>query len=97
MKEHAGLGQLLCRFLAAFAIVFAVVMISTVDEHAAGLLQSFPVLSLCAMAALRLHAGHEVQAGAIGPTMLGGASIGVFAVLVGGILHIICTCIWTPD
>ena len=66
---------------AAFAIGIAVWFSSLSYPFISGLVSTFPAIFLTSMIALWLAQGQDVPQGAAGPMMLGGASVGVFAVL----------------
>ena len=66
---------------AALAIGIAVWFSSLSYPFISGLVSTFPAIFLTSMIALWLAQGQDVPQGAAGPMMLGGASVGVFAVL----------------
>lgn len=66
---------------AALAIGIAVWFSSLSYPFISGLISTFPAIFLTSMIALWLAQGQDVPQGAAGPMMLGGASVGFFAVL----------------
>ena len=66
---------------AAIAIGVAVWLSGLSYPFISGLISTFPAIFLTSMIALWLAQGQDVPQGAAGPMMLGGASVGVFAVL----------------
>ena len=68
-------------FVAAVAIGIAVWFASLSYPFISGLISTFPAIFLTSMIALWLAQGQDVPQGAAGPMMLGGASVGVFAIL----------------
>tara|TARA_Y100000766_G_scaffold85941_1_gene72974 strand:+ start:348 stop:1214 length:867 start_codon:yes stop_codon:yes gene_type:complete len=66
---------------AAIAIGIAVWFSSLSYPFISGLVSTFPAIFLTSMIALWLAQGQDVPQGAAGPMMLGGVSVGVFAVL----------------
>lgn len=76
------LSQLMLRgTLAATAIGFAVALGHSGLPLAAGIGAVFPAIYLTAMAGLWLAQGEAVPAGAVGPMMLGSASVATFALM----------------
>jgi hypothetical protein len=67
--------------LAATAIAVAVWLASSGGPLAAGVASIFPAIFLTTMVALTMAQGSEVQAGAVGPMMLGSAAVGTYALL----------------
>ena len=65
---------------AATAIGIAVWFSSLSYPFVSGLVSTFPAIFLTSMIALWLAQGQDVPQGAAGPMMLGGASVGVYAV-----------------
>ncbi|MGB1567226.1 MAG: hypothetical protein ACPHBQ_01985, partial [Candidatus Poseidoniaceae archaeon] len=65
---------------AALAIGIAVWFSSLSYPFVSGLVSTFPAIFLTSMIALWLAQGQDVPQGAAGPMMLGGASVGVYAV-----------------
>ncbi len=81
-----GLGVLLLRGgFAATAITAAVWLAAIGGPLAAGVASVFPAIFLTTMVSLWLAQGEAVQAGAVGPMMLGAGSVAAYAVL----------CAWT--
>ena len=73
---------LLCRgLLAAGAIGAAVFLAAVGGPLAAGVAAVFPAIFLTTMVSLWVSQGEAVQAGAVGPMMLGSTSVAVFCVL----------------
>ncbi|MEC7113165.1 MAG: hypothetical protein VXW72_06460 [Candidatus Thermoplasmatota archaeon] len=68
-------------FAAATAIGIAVWFSSLSYPFVSGLVSTFPAIFLTSMIALWLAQGQDVPQGAAGPMMLGGASVGVYAVV----------------
>ena len=68
-------------FAAAVAIGIAVWFAGLSYPFISGLISTFPAIFLTSMIALWLAQGRDVPQGAAGPMMLGGASVGVFAIL----------------
>ena len=66
---------------AATAIGIAVWFSSLSYPFVSGLVSTFPAIFLTSMIALWLAQGQDVPQGAAGPMMLGGASVGVYAVV----------------
>jgi hypothetical protein len=64
---------------AAVAIGVAVVLAKTGGPLAAGVAAVFPAIFLTTMVSLWLSQGESVQAGAVGPMMLGSSSVAAFA------------------
>ncbi|MBX2798523.1 MAG: hypothetical protein KTR31_12655 [Myxococcales bacterium] len=67
--------------LAASAIVVATVLAASGAGFLSGLASVFPAIFLTTMVALWWSQGAAVPSGAVGPMMLGGASVGAFALL----------------
>lgn len=67
--------------LAATAIGTAVWLSSRGDGVIAGVASVFPAIFITTMVALWLSQGEAVQAGAVGPMMLGGTSVAAYALL----------------
>jgi hypothetical protein len=81
-RRPVGPVTLLSRgVLAALAIGIAVWLASVGGAVAAGVAAVFPAIFLTTMAALWLAQGEAVQAGAVGPMMLGSTSVAVYAML----------------
>ncbi|MFT7521516.1 MAG: hypothetical protein ACI9MC_003667 [Kiritimatiellia bacterium] len=68
--------------LAASAIAAAIGIAQLVGPHAAGLASVFPAIFITTMVSLWLAQGEAVPAGAVGPMMLGSASVAAYAMLV---------------
>lgn len=80
-KRKVGVAALLSRgILAAGAIAGAIWLASVGGAIAAGIASVFPAIFITAMVSLWWSQGETVQAGAVGPMMLGAASVGAFAV-----------------
>ena len=67
--------------LAALAIGVSVILAALVGPVASGVVSIFPAIFLTTMVALTLAQGVQVQAGAVGPMMLGSSSVAVYALL----------------
>jgi len=67
--------------MAALAIGLAVQLSSIGQPLIAGLASVFPAIFLTTMAALWISQGPEVPSGAVGPMMLGGASVAVYSII----------------
>lgn len=67
--------------LAALAIAASVALAAVVGPVASGVASIFPAIFMTTMVALTLAQGAQVQAGAVGPMMLGSSSVAVFALL----------------
>ncbi len=81
-KNEVGVGALASRgALAAVAVGASVWMADAVGGVAAGVASVFPAIFLTTMLALWWSQGRSVQAGAVGPMMLGSSSISVFAIV----------------
>ncbi len=79
--RKVGAVALLSRgVLAAGAIAGAIWLASAGGAIAAGIASVFPAIFITAMVSLWWSQGEAVQAGAVGPMMLGAASVGAFAV-----------------
>lgn len=77
-----GPGVLAARgLLAAAAIGLSVALARTGSPLAAGVASVFPAIFTTTMASLWLAQGEAVQGGAVGPMMLGSASVGTYALL----------------
>ncbi len=72
--------------LAACAIGVAVWLSSRGDGILAGIASIFPAIFITTMVALWLSQGEAVQAGAVGPMMLGGTSVATYALLASWLL-----------
>jgi len=72
----------LCRGVLAWAAIASAVWLSSVGGAvAAGIVSIFPAIFVTTMVALWLSQGEAVQAGAVGPMMLGSSSVAAFALL----------------
>lgn len=81
-RRHVGLLTLLSRgLLAGGAIAVSVVLAAIGGPIAAGMASVFPAIFLTTMVSLWLSQGEEVQAGAVGPMMLGSTSVSAYALL----------------
>ncbi len=81
-RRSVGTATLVSRgFLAAAAIGTSVWLASRGGAIAAGVASCFPAIFLTTMASLWISQGHSVPAGAVGPMMLGSASVSVYALL----------------
>jgi hypothetical protein len=81
-RHRVGPTTLLARgLLAGVAIGVAVVVSRTGNDVAAGVASVFPAIFLTTMVSLWLSQGEAVPAGAVGPMMLGSASVGTYALL----------------
>ena len=69
--------------LAALAITTAVLLAATQGGLVAGLASVFPAIFLTTMVALWLAQGEAVQVGAVGPMMLGSASVATYSQFAG--------------
>jgi len=75
--------------LAALAIGVSVALAAMVGPVASGVASIFPAIFLTTMVALTLAQGSQVQAGAVGPMMLGSSSVAVFALLAAQLFSIV--------
>ena len=79
-KKRVGAGTLLARaVLAALAIGAAIVLARVGGPIASGVAAVFPAIFMTTMVSLWLSQGEAVQAGAVGPMMLGSTSVAAFA------------------
>lgn len=79
-RNRVGLATLAARgVLAGVAIAVAVLFARYGGPVAAGLASTFPAIFLTTMVSLWLSQGEAVQAGAVGPMMLGSGSVAAFA------------------
>ena len=79
-SKKVSLLTLLSRgVLAGLAIGFAVFLSSLGSSVLAGMASVFPAIFLTTMVSIWVSQGHAVQAGAIGPMMLGSSSVAFFA------------------
>jgi Zn-dependent protease with chaperone function len=77
-----GPGALAARgLLAALAIGAAVELAPRAGPTVAAMAAVFPAIFLTTMLSLWLSQGRAVQAGAVGPMMLGASSVGAYALL----------------
>ncbi|KAI9187792.1 hypothetical protein H9P43_002183 [Blastocladiella emersonii ATCC 22665] len=80
-------GVLVLRGVAAALAIGAAIVIGKTSSWAGGLASVFPVIFTSSIVAVWLSSGEAVSSGAIGPLMLGSASVSVFslvaAILVG--------------
>lgn len=82
--EPISASVLLCRgIFAAGAIAGSVAMASVGHPLLAALASTFPAIFLTTMVSVWRSQGRAVQAGAVGPMMLGSASIALYAILAG--------------
>ena len=80
--RRVGMLALLSRgVLAGAAIGLAVVLAGAGGALLAGILAVFPAIFMTTMISIWISQGEAVQAGAVGPMMLGGTSVSVFAIL----------------
>jgi hypothetical protein len=80
--RRVGVGALASRgVLAALAIGGAVWLAAVGGDLGAGVAAVFPAIFLTTMVSLWISQGEAVQAGAVGPMMLGATSVAAFAVL----------------
>ena len=80
-SRSVGPGTLLARgVLAASAIGFSVWMAGLGIVLLAGIASVFPAIFLTTMVSVWLSQGEAVQAGAVGPLMLGSASVSLYAI-----------------
>jgi len=80
--RKVGLATLLARgVLAGAAIAGAVWLASVGGAVAAGIASVFPAIFLTTMVSLWISQGESVQAGAVGPMMLGASSVSTFALI----------------
>lgn len=81
-KRRVGPVTLLFRgLLAGSAIGVAIIIARTGGSVAGGIASVFPAIFLTTMVSLWLSQGEAVPAGAVGPMMLGSASVGSYALL----------------
>ncbi|MEL6344272.1 MAG: hypothetical protein AAFV53_14230 [Myxococcota bacterium] len=81
-SRSVGLSTVLARgLLAAVAIGVAVTLAAVGGPLAAGMASVFPAIFLTTMVSLWLSQGEAVQAGAVGPMMLGASSVSAYALL----------------
>jgi hypothetical protein len=79
--------MLLCRgVFAALAIGFSVWIAGLGVPLLAGMAAVFPAIFITTMLSVSLSQGEAVQAGAVGPMMLGSASVSVYAILAAVII-----------
>lgn len=77
--RRVGPLTLLARGLLAGAAIAVAVWLARIGPLAAGMASVFPAIFLTTMVSLWLSQGESVQAGAVGPMMLGSASVSAFA------------------
>lgn len=81
-SRKVGWGMLLMRgVLAGSAIAVSVYLARVSGPFAAGVAAVFPAIFVTTMVALWISQGESVQAGAVGPMMLGSTSVAGFAVV----------------
>ena len=81
-ERRVSLAMHLSRgLLAALAIAVSVGLAALVGPVASGVASIFPAIFMTTMVALTLAQGAQVQAGAVGPMMLGSSSVAVYALL----------------
>ena len=80
-RRPVGAITLLSRGTLAASAIGCAVAIASLNPLAAGLAATFPAIFLTTMVSLWLSQGEAVQAGAVGPMMLGSGSVSAFAVL----------------
>ncbi len=80
-RKVSGAMHLSRGLLAALAIGVSVGLAAVVGPVASGVASIFPAIFMTTMVALTLAQGSQVQAGAVGPMMLGSSSVAVFALL----------------
>lgn len=86
-RRSVSLPTLVARgLLAAVAIGVAVVMARVGGPLLAGMAAVFPAIFLTTMVSLWWSQGRAVQAGAVGPMMLGASSVSAYALLAGLLL-----------
>ncbi|MEE2779068.1 MAG: hypothetical protein VYE15_00990 [Myxococcota bacterium] len=78
--------HLLRGLFACAAIAFAVWLSAVGGAVASGVASIFPAIFVTTMAALWLSQGEAVQAGAVGPMMLGSSSVAAFALIAAIVL-----------
>lgn len=81
--------------LAAVAIGLSVLIASTGQDLLAGMASVFPAIFLTTMVSLWLSQGEAVPVGAVGPMMLGSASVAVYALLAATTLPALGTVLGT--
>ena len=86
-SKKVGPGTLIARgVFAGFSIGVAVWLADQGGAVAAGVAAVFPAIYMTTMVSLFVSQGENVQAGAVGPMMLGSTSIAVFAIAAGFLL-----------
>ena len=78
--EHAAVLGITATALAAAAIGISVWMAGLGVVLLAGIASVFPAIFLTTMVSVWISQGEAVQAGAIGPLMLGSASVSLYAI-----------------
>lgn len=79
--NKVGIATLVARGAAAAAAVFASVLVSAVDDFAAGVASCFPAIFMTSMVSLWLAQGSGVPSGAIGPLILGSVSVPFYSIV----------------
>lgn len=79
--NKVGLATLAARGAAAAAAVFVSVLVSAVDDFAAGVASCFPAIFMTSMVSLWIAQGSGVPSGAIGPLILGSVSVPFYAIV----------------
>lgn len=96
-KRSVGPLTLLARgLLAAVAIATAVWVTNIGGPLAAGVASVFPAIFVTTMVSLWLSQGEAVPVGAVGPMMLGSASVATYALLAANLLPLLGPWIGTP-
>ncbi|KAI9183068.1 hypothetical protein H9P43_003985 [Blastocladiella emersonii ATCC 22665] len=78
---HVPLTALIPRGIAAALAVSASIVIGRTSPWAGGLVSVFPAIFTSSIVAVWLSSGEAVSSGALGPLMLGSASVSVFAIV----------------
>ncbi|ORZ35811.1 hypothetical protein BCR44DRAFT_118042 [Catenaria anguillulae PL171] len=74
-------GVLVARGIFAGLAIGASILIGRVSSYAGGVASVFPVIFTTSVVAIWVSSGEAVSSGAIGPLMLGSASVGLYALL----------------
>jgi len=82
--------------LAAVAIATAVWVTNIGGPLAAGVASVFPAIFVTTMVSLWLSQGEAVPVGAVGPMMLGSASVATYALLAANLLPLLGPWVGTP-
>lgn len=82
--KKVTLTSYLLRGVAAFVAITTSVLLSRVNDVAAGFASTFPAIFLSTMVALWLSQGAGVPTGATGPMVLGSTSVSAYAVVFAG-------------